>query len=114
VRQVGHVSLGPDGLARRDLIVRHLAMPGMLEDARRIYDWIAQELGVDTYVNILPQYAPRYRTERHPKIDRRTTAQEWHDAMALARLAGLRNLHPHPVPAPSREQHIRERALLSR
>ena len=44
-RQVGPLTLDADGLATRGLVIRHLVMPGMLEETRSILEWIARELG---------------------------------------------------------------------
>jgi putative pyruvate formate lyase activating enzyme len=57
-RQVGTLVVGADGLARRGLIIRHLVMPGCLDETRSILEWIAAELGPDTYVNLMDQYRP--------------------------------------------------------
>jgi hypothetical protein len=56
-RQVGPLCL-EDGLARRGLLVRHLVMPGMLEETKAILRHVAEELGTDTYVNLMAQYRP--------------------------------------------------------
>src|SRR6266545_6131629 len=47
-RQVGQLVVNSDGLARRGLIVRHLVMPGALDETRAILQSIAEELGCDT------------------------------------------------------------------
>ncbi len=60
-RQVGPLRFGSDGLARRGLLVRHLVMPGQAEEASAILEWVASEVSVDTYVNIMGQYRPGYR-----------------------------------------------------
>jgi len=73
----------------RGLIVRHLVMPGMLKDARQILQWIARELGPQTFVNVMPYYTPYYRADRHPEIARATTPEEWRHAIHVARAAGL-------------------------
>ena len=40
-RQVGDLVI-EDGIARRGLLVRHLVMPGMLEDSRQIFQFLVQ------------------------------------------------------------------------
>jgi len=57
-RQVGALRFGPDGLARRGVLVRHLVMPGQLDETRAIMGWLATELSPDTYVNVMAQYRP--------------------------------------------------------
>ena len=44
-RQVGPLKFGPDGLARRGVLVRHLVMPNHLEETAAIFDWLAREVG---------------------------------------------------------------------
>jgi putative pyruvate formate lyase activating enzyme len=100
-RQVGQLVLEGDGLARRGLIVRHLVMPGALDETREILQWIAEELGRDTYVNLMDQYYPagKVNADQHPEINRRLMSQEFAEARAIARELGLRRLdsrRPHP------------------
>lgn len=57
-RQVGDLVFSSDGLAQRGLLLRHLVMPGLLEEGREIMRWTAQTLGRDTFVNIMEQYHP--------------------------------------------------------
>ncbi|MBI4956325.1 MAG: radical SAM protein [Myxococcales bacterium] len=87
-RQVGALVLDEAGLARRGVLVRHLVMPGLLEESAAIFRFLA-ELSPDTYVNVMDQYRPEYRTSAYPEIDRRPTAAEMERAYALARAAGL-------------------------
>src|SRR5262245_48132890 len=55
--QVGDLRVDEDGLAVRGLIIRHLVMPGMLEDTRAIMGWLGG-LSRDAYVNVMDQYHP--------------------------------------------------------
>ena len=99
-RQVGPLRFGPDGLARRGLLIRHLVMPGQEGETRAILRWIATELGPDTYVNLMPQYRPAHRvgTPRagggplHADIDRGPTSREIDAAHAAAQEFGLTRL----------------------
>jgi pyruvate-formate lyase-activating enzyme len=89
--QVGPLKVTEDGLAVRGVLVRHLVMPGLLEDTHAIMDWLAG-LSADTYVNIMDQYYPAYRAKTEEKfrdINRRTRPAELDEAFAHARAAGL-------------------------
>jgi len=57
-RHVGPLRFGADGLARRGLLVRHLVMPGMLDETRAILRFVAADLGTGTYVDLMAQYHP--------------------------------------------------------
>jgi putative pyruvate formate lyase activating enzyme len=100
-RQVGQLVLDNDGLARRGLIVRHLVMPGALDETGKILQWIVEELGRDTYVNLMDQYYPagKVNPEHHPELNRRLSSCEFEQARGIARGLGLRRLdarRPHP------------------
>ena len=49
-----------DGLAKHGLLLRHLVMPGLVDESKAILKWAAEELGRDTFVNIMEQYHPNY------------------------------------------------------
>jgi putative pyruvate formate lyase activating enzyme len=91
-RQVGDLVLDEHGMARRGLIVRHLVMPGLVAETEAILRFVAEELGPDTYVNVMAQYYPAGRTSEFPEIDRHLYREEYARALALADELGLRRL----------------------
>jgi putative pyruvate formate lyase activating enzyme len=100
-RQVGALSFDDDGLARRGVLIRHLVMPGCLDETRAVLGWIAEELGTDTYVNLMDQYRPagKVTAEKLPEIARRPSSAELGNAYRIAADLGLRRLderRPHP------------------
>ena len=91
-RQVGDLRMGPDGLARRGLLVRHLVMPGQFDESEAIFRWLADEISPDTFLNIMGQYRPEYevgQNERYAALARRPGPEEIDRARAAARRAGL-------------------------
>ncbi len=88
-RQVGDLGLGPDGLATRGLLIRHLVMPGHADNTRLVLEFIAREISTEAYVNIMDQYHPAGETSRFPEIDRRPTRAEYALALTKARSLGL-------------------------
>lgn len=63
-RQVGDLRVGGGrevgeiGLASEGLLVRHLLMPGGLEEAKAIFRFLAKEISSNCYLNIMDQYHP--------------------------------------------------------
>jgi putative pyruvate formate lyase activating enzyme len=88
--QVGELRVDEDGLAVRGVLVRHLVMPGMLEDTRAILGWLA-DLSRDTYVDVMDQYYPAFKakTEKYHEINRRLAPVEVETAETYAREVGL-------------------------
>jgi putative pyruvate formate lyase activating enzyme len=93
-RQVGPLVLDDQGIARRGVLLRHLVMPGALDETRAILEWVAEELGTGTYVNVMAQYRPAGKVGggRYAEIDRPLQASEYLEALAIARGLGLRRL----------------------
>ncbi len=93
-RQVGALELDERGLARCGVLVRHLVMPGALDETREILRWLADELGPGTYVNVMGQYRPAGpllgKAERYPELARRPTRDELEQAVRFALELGLR------------------------
>ncbi len=95
-KQVGDLVVDEDGLAKRGLIIRHLVMPGGIAGTREIMRFIADEISSDTYVNIMAQYYPAGKVDEknYPDINRHVTREEYDEALAIAREAGLLRLDP--------------------
>jgi len=89
-RQVGHLKVNEYGVAERGLMIRHLVMPDWTEDSKEILSWIAENLGRETYVNVMDQYYPFYKACDYPKICRRTTSEEFNEVYSFAKRLGLR------------------------
>ncbi len=96
-RQVGPLKFGPNGTARRGLLVRQLVLPGQSDQSAEIFRWLAEQISPDTYVNIMDQYRPAYEvgvlgvlgTELYSEINRRPTGNEIAAARQAACAAGL-------------------------
>ena len=87
--QVGDLIVGPDGLARSGLLIRHLLMPGLVEEAREILRFIATAISPRTYVNIMGQYHPCGHADAFAELRRPVSGQEYRAAMDAARALGL-------------------------
>jgi putative pyruvate formate lyase activating enzyme len=92
--QVGDLVLDEGGLARRGLIVRHLVMPGLVDETEAILRFVADELGPNTYVNLMGQYYPAGRSDKYGEIDRRPHREELEQAFEIADDLGLVRLDP--------------------
>ena len=91
-RQVGPLVFDRGGNAQRGLLVRHLVMPGDASTTRHVIDFLADEIGKDTYLNLMNQYRPCGRAPEFPEIGRRTAHAEWEEARNYAREKGMYRL----------------------
>ncbi len=106
--QVGDICFTPDGIAKKGVLVRHLAMPGKEDKGCEIVRWLAKSISRDLYIHIMEQYHPdahvgkpnrgRRRDEldvanpspkRYEEIDRSTTESEVSQVRRAAERAGL-------------------------
>ncbi len=92
--QVGTLVVDSEGLARRGMLLRHLVMPGCLDETRKILEWVASELGPGTYVNLMDQYYPagKVSNQRYTDINRRLRRSEFSEALGFALELGLQRL----------------------
>src|SRR5439155_849454 len=99
-RQVGDLKIDEQGLAYRGVNIRHLVMPGALDETHAILRWIRDTLGSSAYVNLMDQYYPAGRVNErlYPELNRRLSGSEFSEARHIARSLGLTRLderHPH-------------------
>ncbi len=91
-RQVGDLVLDDKGVAMRGLLVRHLILPGDIAGTKSVLEFLAKEISVNTYLNIMDQYRPCYRADENPELNRPITNQEFLQALTWADMTGLRRL----------------------
>jgi putative pyruvate formate lyase activating enzyme len=92
-RQVGDLVLDERGLARRGLILRHLVMPGLLDETEAILRFVAEELGTGCYVNLMSQYYVSGKVGKdgeYAEIARGIHREEYDMALGVAGELGLR------------------------
>ena len=90
-RQGGDLVFDENGLAKRGILVRHLVMPGTIEDAQHIMRHLAREISPHTYVNVMSQYRPegKVSTKKYPEINRKITHDEVETILSVTRKEGL-------------------------
>jgi putative pyruvate formate lyase activating enzyme len=84
-RQVGDLSINSKGIAERGVLIRHLVMPNGVSSSEAVLKFIAEEISVHSYVNIMDQYRPEYQAHEYPEINRRITHKEYLEAIQWAK-----------------------------
>jgi len=82
--QVGELTTDSQGIAEKGLLIRHLVMPHGVASSETLLRFIAEEISVHSYVNIMDQYRPEYRAHEYPEINRRITQEEYREAIQWA------------------------------
>lgn len=89
-RQVGDLKLDTKGIAYRGLLIRHLVLPNNLAGSEKVLKFIAEEISVDSYVNVMAQYRPSGKAYDYEALNRYPTRKEFSRAITLAQQLGLR------------------------
>ncbi len=95
-RQVGDLKMAPNGIAERGLLIRHLLLPNGLAGSEQILRFIAEQISLDTYLNIMDQYRPAYQAYRKDGLNRKITRTEYLNVIHLADTLGLTRLDSRP------------------
>lgn len=92
-RQVGDLRFTSDGLACGGVLIRHLVMPGLPDESRAIFQWLADELSRDTFVNIMAQYHPDHHVGRKYADDQGYLAIRYEEINNSPNVYEIRNAH---------------------
>ena len=95
-RQVGPLVLDESGTAQKGLTIRHLILPGHLEDTRRVLEWIAANISTDVAVSLMGQYRPAHNAMRHPTLGRCLSKEEYDQALKIAQSLDFETLFVQP------------------
>jgi putative pyruvate formate lyase activating enzyme len=91
-RQKGSsVILSETGTALRGLIIRHLVLPGLAEESRKILRWIAEELSPSVHISLMAQYYPPEGTDCPPEMQRSITPKEYNSIIREMESLGFGN-----------------------
>ena len=88
-RQTGP-ALVEDGIMRRGVLLRHLVLPGYLENTLRVLEWAAETFPKNAVMlSLMSQYVPMGPARSMPPLDRRLTQEEYDGAVSWMQLCGL-------------------------
>ena len=90
VRQTGPYELDDAGILKKGVIIRHLILPGRLEQAKRVMDWVADTFPPHTVLfSLMSQYTPWGKADQYPELNRRLRKSEVRAASAYMANLGL-------------------------
>ncbi|HHV73915.1 MAG TPA: radical SAM protein [Thermoanaerobacterium sp.] len=90
-RQVGDPVFDSDGIMKRGIIIRHLILPGKLDETKMILKWIKDNLSNEVYVSLMGQYTPFYNANKYQELNRRISKKEYEEAIEYFFEIGLEN-----------------------
>jgi len=90
-RQAGDLVLDEAGIAVKGLMIRHLVLPTMADEAKRVLSWIAENLGTQTSISLMSQYYPTHRAGLFTGLTRQVTRREYDEVCRYAISLGFEN-----------------------
>lgn len=92
-RQVGKNVFDENGIMQKGVIIRHLVLPSLKNDSKRVMDAVAENFGDNVYVSIMSQYTPMYKAAEFKEINRRITTFEYEAVTEHFLNLGLKNAY---------------------
>lgn len=90
VRQTGE-AVFEDEIMKRGVIVRHLLLPGGLEDSKKVIKYLYEMYKDRIYISIMNQFTPLEQVKEYPEINRKVTEKEYDDLVDYALELGVEN-----------------------
>lgn len=91
VRQVGLPKFDDRDMLKKGVVVRHLVLPGYVEDSKEIIKYLYDTYGNDIFISILSQFTPLEGLEKYPEINRKLTEEEYEEVVNYAIEIGVEN-----------------------
>ncbi|MGA1875172.1 MAG: 4Fe-4S cluster-binding domain-containing protein [bacterium] len=80
-----------EGIMLKGIIIRHLILPGQVEDSKKVLTWIAENIGTEVYISLMAQYYPVYRAGEIPELNRKITPEEYQEVQEHLLHLGFEN-----------------------
>jgi len=90
IRQVGEPVLSSDGIMQKGVIVRHLALPGCIEDSKNIIKYLYDTFGDKIYISIMNQYTPIKHFSDYPDLNQKITPKDYNKLIDFAINIGVK------------------------
>ena len=91
-RQTGAFVLDDEGLLRSGVLIRHLVLPGRLDDAFDVIDWVSESFPKNAVLfSLMSQFVPLADKTKYPEISRSLTREEYDRAFSYLSLSGIEN-----------------------
>ncbi len=89
----GKFKLDSNGVMEKGVIIRHLMLPGLLDNTLDVIDFVSNEFHDDVIFSLMSQYTPNGKCERFPELLKKVTKEEYDRALDYLYLSGLKNVY---------------------
>jgi putative pyruvate formate lyase activating enzyme len=91
MNQVGEVQFDEQGMIKKGVIVRHLMLPSLLFDSKKIIDYIYSNFGDSVYISIMNQYTPVHKSNLFSELNKTLNPKHYDSLVDYAASVGVKN-----------------------
>lgn len=79
INQVGVPEFDSNGIMKKGVIIRHLVLPGHIQNSKHILKWLKENVDKKAYVSVMAQYFPTYKAKDDIYINRKLRNKEYRE-----------------------------------
>lgn len=91
VSQIHEPQFDNDGLMQKGVIIRHLMLPGLLFDSKKLVDFVHSSFGDSVYLSLMNQYTPMYKACEFPEINKPLNQKHYDSLIEYSLSIGVTN-----------------------
>ncbi len=89
--QVGNPMFDEHGIMKKGIIVRHLILPGLVNDSKKIIHYLYNTYKDNIFISIMNQYTALENVRNHKILNRTITKKEYDEVIDYAISIGIEN-----------------------
>ena len=93
VLQRGKAKFDSDGMMKSGVIVRHLMLPGLLFDSKKIVEYLYKTYKDDIWISIMNQYTPLEQVKNIPRLNKKINPKCYEALLEYAAELGVTNAY---------------------
>lgn len=91
ITQVREIKINSEGLIEKGVLIRHLMLPGLLFDSKKVIDYIYTTFKDSVYISIMNQYTPMYNSSNFPEINKPLNPKHYDSIINYCLSIGVKN-----------------------
>lgn len=91
IKQVGGPEFDENGMIKKGVIIRHLVLPGHIQNSKHILKWLKENVEGNAYVSVMAQYFPTYKAKEDEYLNRKLTRKEYSEIEQYLYLLDIQN-----------------------
>ena len=90
-RQKGTLKLNDNDMATNGILIRHLVLPNNIAGSKNSFEFVANEISIDTYMSVMAQYHTANISHTIEQLNRKVSSEEYDKAVEDFEKSGLYN-----------------------